>query len=215
MVAFGQFGLKELQLFKKESSLASIQPAKPDSELNQSRPSQVMSAKAEPVQNEILLQGPKKFTDAINAFLKPFGLNPYADKFRWALTNGKMTVFGDDLFKDTGYQLVELDHLNDNIRNNFGVLSIPNPINRGQTHYVLWRPPIQINNFYYYYQGVEINYLQSLLAKANFYHDKLDYIVGPRLMQAVVEFQKQNDLPVTGFPDPKTLFLLAHYQKEG
>jgi general secretion pathway protein A len=152
----------------------------------------------------------KKSTDAVDAFFKPFGLNQWADKFRTALAHGEMTTFGADLFQNTGYQLVELNQLNTNVRKNFGVLSLPNEETKTNVYYVLWRPIIRITNFYYYYQGVEIKYLQSLLAKADFYHDKLDNIVGPRLMQAVVGFQEQMGLPVTGFPDYRTLFWLAH-----
>ena len=160
--------------------------------------------------NETLDPYSKQSTDAVDVFLEPQGLNQWAAKFRQALTHGEMAAFSADLFQNTGYQLVELNQLNANIRKNFSVLCLPKEATKTDVYYVLWRPTIRIINFYYYYQGVEINYLQSLLAKADFYHDKLDNIVGPRLMQAVVKFQEQMGLPVTGFPDNRTLFWLAH-----
>ena len=155
----------------------------------------------------------KQSPDAIDAFLRSFGLNQWAAKFRAALAHGEMTAFSADLFQNTGYQLVELNQLNANVRKNFGVLSLPREAAKTSIYYVLWRPTIRITNFYYYYQGVEINYLQSLLAKANLYHDKLDKIVGPHLMQAVVKFQEKMGLPVTGFPDSRTLFWLVHIEE--
>jgi len=214
-VTWEQFGgLKRLGLFNTTSTSASLQPAKPDTDLKESYLREILSTKTHPEEEKIVPNAPKNSADAVNAFLQSFGLAQYADKFRWALTQKEVATFTHDLFQKTGYQLIELNHLNKNIRKNFGVLSIPKSMNKGQIHYVLWRPSIHIKNFYYFYQGVEINYLQSLLAKADFYHDKLDYIVGPRMMQAVVDFQKQNGLPVTGFPDPKTLFLLSYFEGE-
>lgn len=148
--------------------------------------------------------------NAVVKFLKPFQLERYAEKFQRALSSGKMEGFTATLFQKTGYELIEFKQLPSGIQQNFGVLSIAADSAERQVHYILWRPPIQIKNFYYYYQGPEIKHLQSLLVKADLYHDKLDHIVGPRLMQAVVNFQKQNGLAVTGFPDSQTLFLLYH-----
>jgi general secretion pathway protein A len=213
--ALGQFeGLKILGLFNTTSAPASLQSTKPDTDLKENHLREILPTKTHFKKEEIVPNGLKNSADAINAFLQPLGLAQYADKFRWALTQKEVAAFAHDLFHDTGYQLIELNHLNKHIRKNFGVLSIPKGMNRGRAHYVVWLPSIHIKNFYYYYQGVEINHLQSLLARANFYHDKLDYIVGPRLMKAVVDFQKQNGLPVTGFPDPKTLFLLSYFEGE-
>lgn len=151
--------------------------------------------------------------DAFAEFFKPFGLSGYAEKFQGALFNGELDAFADGLLQDTGYQLIGLREITPAIQHKFGVLSIPAVPAGGQRHYVLWRPPIRIKNFYYSYQGAEINSLQSLLAGVNLYHDRLDNIVGPRLMRAVVDFQKQNHLPLTGFPDPRTLFFLFHTQE--
>jgi general secretion pathway protein A len=207
-------GLKRLGLFNAVSAPASLQSAILDTDLRESYLKEVSSTKIYPEQKEEALpDNPKNSTDAVYAFLQPFGLARYTDKFRWALAHKEVTTFAHDLFHNTGYQLIELNHLNKHIRQSFGVLSLPKGVNKGPVHYVVWRPSIHIKKFYFYYQGVEIYYLQSLLARADVYHDKLDHIVGPHLMQAVVDFQKQNDLPVTGFPDSRTLFLLSHFQE--
>ena len=64
--------------------------------------------------------------------------------------------------------------------------------------------------FYYGYRGKEIRLLQERLSACGFYKDLLDGIVGKNLMKAVIRFQEQAEIPVTGYPDEKTLFLLCH-----
>lgn len=147
---------------------------------------------------------------AVTLFLQPLGLVHLAGKFQAALAEARMDLLGEEVFKESGYRLIELDHLTESIRRDFGVLSVPRLSDGAKLFYVLWRPPIEIKSFYYHYRGNEIHFLQALLAKVNLYDDKPDATVGPRLMQAVVTFQKIKGLPVTGFPDPKTLFFLCH-----
>ncbi|MCP3953931.1 MAG: peptidoglycan-binding protein [Desulfobacterales bacterium] len=64
--------------------------------------------------------------------------------------------------------------------------------------------------FYYSYQGTEIRGLQEMLAKFDLYNDTIDGNVGKNLMKAVVNFQKQFGLPVSGSPDDRTLFYLCN-----
>ncbi len=52
--------------------------------------------------------------------------------------------------------------------------------------------------------------LQEMMANIGLYNDFLDGIVGTNLMRAVNNFQKQMNLPVTGYPDDRTIFLLCH-----
>ena len=52
--------------------------------------------------------------------------------------------------------------------------------------------------------------LQKMMAGMHLYTARIDGIVGKNLMMAVVGFQEQMKLPVTGFPDAKTIFLLCH-----
>jgi peptidoglycan hydrolase-like protein with peptidoglycan-binding domain len=49
-----------------------------------------------------------------------------------------------------------------------------------------------------------------MMAKINLYAGLLDGIVGKKLMLAVVNYQEQAGLPVTGYPDEKTIFILCH-----
>ncbi len=153
-------------------------------------------------------------SDAMTAFFSSLGVgDDYAGRFQQAIDHGELEGFTRDLLQTTGYHLISLSRLNSNIRKNYGILTLHNDLNDTPRHFILWRPPIQIKKFYYYYQGGEINQLQSLLAKANLYQKKLDDIVGPGLMRAVVDFQKLIGLPVTGFPDPQTLFWLCHFKE--
>ena len=150
----------------------------------------------------------------ITAFFSPLeATEDYALQFQQALAHGEIEPFSHELFQATGYHLIALSQLNSYIRKNYGILTINDRAEERPLHFLLWRPPIRIEKFYYYYKGGEINKLQSLLAKVNLYHDRLDAIVGPRLMQAVVNFQKLKGLPVTGFPDPETLFWLCHFKE--
>jgi len=49
-----------------------------------------------------------------------------------------------------------------------------------------------------------------MLSSGYYYNDRIDGVVGKNLMKAVVTFQREMDLPLTGFPDDTTLFLLCH-----
>jgi peptidoglycan hydrolase-like protein with peptidoglycan-binding domain len=49
-----------------------------------------------------------------------------------------------------------------------------------------------------------------MMARINLYPGRLDGIAGKKLMLAVVNYQKQAGLPVTGYPDENTIFLLFH-----
>ncbi len=153
-------------------------------------------------------------SDAMAAFFSSLGAaDDYAGRFHQAIEHGELERFTHDLYQTTGYHLIGLTRLNPDIRRNYGILTLNDGLDDTPRHYILWRPPIQIKKFYYYYKGGEINQLQSLLAKANLYQNRLDDIVGPGLMRAVVNFQKLIGLPVTGYPDPQTLFWLCHFKE--
>ena len=63
------------------------------------------------------------------------------------------------------------------------------------------------NTFYYYYEGEEVLALQKIMAQMHLYTAGFDGKVGKNLMMAVIAFQKKMGLPVTGFPDVKTILL--------
>ena len=79
-----------------------------------------------------------------------------------------------------------------------------------ENFFLFWQPSLLIKKFYYYYEGEEILKLQKMFAKINLYSGRLDGIVGKNLMLAVVNYQKQMGLPVTGYPDETLIFLLFH-----
>jgi peptidoglycan hydrolase-like protein with peptidoglycan-binding domain len=84
-----------------------------------------------------------------------------------------------------------------------------------RNRYILfWKPKLEIENFYLHYEGEEIRELETLLMVEGLYRYDLDGLVGPKLMTAVNRFQRQNGLPVTGFPDSQTIFLLCQVTKK-
>jgi general secretion pathway protein A len=151
---------------------------------------------------------------AVKAFLENSHLERYATDFSEALLVGDLDPLGEKIFAETGLRLVQLGRLPQAVRQRHGVLTYPvGP--RGQLrHFVFWRPRLEFEKFYYYYVGTEVLALQKWLAHLGFYNDKLDSIVGTRLMKGVVDFQRTHGLPVTGFPDAATLFLLSGLQEE-
>ncbi|HIC84992.1 MAG TPA: peptidoglycan-binding protein, partial [Desulfobacterales bacterium] len=50
-------------------------------------------------------------------------------------------------------------------------------------------------------------------ASFNYYRDDIDGIVGPNLMRAVVKFQKEMGLKISGYPDVRTIFLLNSFKE--
>jgi len=101
----------------------------------------------------------------------------------------------------------------DYIRGEYDVLAYPSEESEEETFYLFWKPVFRLTKYYYGYHGEDIMALQEMMANINLYNDFLDGIVGKNLMKAVNNFQKQMDLPVTGYPDEKTIFFLSH-QKE-
>lgn len=150
---------------------------------------------------------------AISAFLGIYQLEHYTDDFMQALKQGTLTNLSQRIYGETGYQLVLLSSVPDQIRNRYGALAFS--VGSGQSpHWLLfWRPQLELKRFYYAYRGDEIVKLQQLLHDLQFYRYKLDGIVGRRLVNAVLRFQKQNGLPATGFPDTATLFWVCQQQE--
>lgn len=151
---------------------------------------------------------------AIATFLNIYQLDPYADEFQQALRSGKLATLAGRIFGETGYQLVELRSVPEAIRQRYGALAFSIGQNQPPTWLLFWQPKLELRRFYYAYRGKEIYQLQKLLAGLNLYRYKLDGIVGSRLMDAVIRFQKQTGLPVTGFPDPVTIFWVYHQNEK-
>ncbi|MEJ2038637.1 MAG: AAA family ATPase [Desulfosarcinaceae bacterium] len=150
----------------------------------------------------------------ITEFLKVHGLEAYSEDFSRALAQGTLPLLADRIYRQEGLQLVQLNLLSAPARRRYGALVLPGRDGEASQWLVFWEPALQLKRFYYHYRGAEIINLQKLLAAMRLYTDKIDGIVGTRLMKAVIAFQEQNRLPVTGFPDSQTIFLLCQQQED-
>ena len=151
---------------------------------------------------------------AVTAFLSVYQLDAYAAAFQQALKDGRLESLAHRIYSEKGYQLISLESVPDKIRKRYGALAFSLSPGASPTWLLFWRPKLHLKRFYYSYQGEEIFTLQQRFAELQLYQYKLDGIVGPRLMEAVVTFQEQQGIPVTGFPDPVTLFWMCHLQEE-
>jgi general secretion pathway protein A len=174
--------------------------------LAEARPATASAAYA-PAQDRVLVP------PAVKAFLQNSRLGRYATAFSKALVDGDLDPLAEEIYKQTGLRLVALDTLPDAVRRRHGVLTYPVGPDGQLRHFVFWRPRLEFKKFYYYYAGSEVLALQKWLAHVGLYNDKLDNIVGARLMKGVVDFQRAQGLPVTGYPDVATLFLLSSLQE--
>jgi len=145
---------------------------------------------------------------AIRDFMGVYGLQRFTRAFNDALRTHNYKSLSKDVFRETGYSLIRLPSLTESIKQKYGVLVCPSTHGDGDLFYLFWHPELLIKKFYYGYEGEEIMKLQQRLAEEQFYRSSMDGIVGKGLMKAVVEFQKQQNIEVTGYPDGRTLFLL-------
>lgn len=153
---------------------------------------------------------------AVEAFLRINQLERYGADFQLALEKGRLAPMAHRIFGETGFQLVQLKTLPDSIRQRYGALTFSVARNQPPVWLLFWKPRLELRRFQTGYKSREIQTLQQQLAMLKLYRYKVDGIVGRRLIRAVSEFQRQADLPVTGFPDDETLFWLCHHgDKEG
>ena len=143
-------------------------------------------------------------------FLRVYGLSDYVESFFEALKTNRIQEIAERIFERSGNLLIRFDDMPGHVRENFGILAYPSEPGESDAFFLFWRPSIRLTTFYYGYAGEEIRVLQEMLAAKHFYKDRIDGIVGRNLMKAIIRFQKQSALPVTGFPDEKTIFLLWH-----
>jgi general secretion pathway protein A len=174
----------------------------------------VANARQVSVQPHLLKNGVKarRVPVPVADFLKAYELSKQEELFTEALDTGKFQGVAERIFRETGYQLIRLERISDRVKNKYGVLSYPNALTGKTVYFLFWKPVITLNKFYYSYRGEEIKKLQQELVKIKLYNYHLDGIVGKKLMGAIITFQKQMALPVTGYPDEKTIFLLCHQE---
>ena len=162
----------------------------------------VKKAEARPVRYAIV-------PESVTNFLKEYKLVEYQTPFLEALKTDRFQEVTEDIYRKTGYMLIRLDHVSDQTQKEYGTLKYLSGSENHPIFYLFWRPRIIVKQFYYYYNGEEILPLQKIMAKIGLYTASLDGRVGKRLMLAVIDFQKKMGLPVTGYPDAKTIFLLC------
>ncbi len=147
--------------------------------------------------------------DSIRNFLKEYHLIQYQAPFFESLKTDRIQEVSETIYKNTGFILIRLDHVSDWIEKEYGILKYASSSENHPKFYLFWRPSIIVKKFYYYYKGEEILPLQKMMAEIGLYTARMDGKVGKNLMLAVVDFQKQMGLPVTGYPDAETIFLLC------
>ena len=150
---------------------------------------------------------------AVTDFLSVYGLEHYALPFNQGLQSYRLSDLAVTIFNATGLTLIQMRRLPEHIRTQYGVLSYPTANGGATIYYLFWKPTISFPKFYYRMMGQNVLHLQKMLVEADLYHAGLDGIVGKHLMQAVIRFQEQSDLEITGYPDELTVFLLAHNRK--
>ncbi|MEA3435045.1 MAG: AAA family ATPase [Thermodesulfobacteriota bacterium] len=143
-------------------------------------------------------------------FLKAYKLSMHESLFFEALETGRFQKVAETIFNKTGYQLIRLEYIPDHVKRKYDVLSYLNAVTGKTGYFLFWKPAFTLEKFYYSLRGKEIQKLQKEMMKINLYNYHLDGIVGKKLMSAVIHFQKKMALPVTGYPDEKTIFLLCN-----
>jgi general secretion pathway protein A len=152
--------------------------------------------------------------DSVISFFSAYGLESFAIGFHQAQTKNNLKDIRDTIFDQTGLQLIKLDNISSPVREKYDILSSIHHDSQTPVFYLFWKPWLKIKKFYSGFRGEEISDLQKLLAKFHLYNYDIDGIVGQIMVKSVKEFQRQHHLPVTGFPDPETIFLLSNINKK-
>jgi hypothetical protein len=151
----------------------------------------------------------EKPPEAVIQFLNNYKLSKFELGFFRALKSGQLFQIAEAILQETGYQIIQLQELPAFVRGRFGVLEYPSGASRKTSYFLMWRPPLAVNDFRYNQKGPEIYSLQQMLAKLDLYRADVDGVVDFNLMTALSQFQIQMGLPATGAPDKQTLFLLC------
>lgn len=153
--------------------------------------------------------------EPVTVFLEAYGLSDFAGSLFTAVQNNRLEEAAADIAAKSGYQMIVLSKKPlESVRVRFDLLNLPANSEGKELYILFWKPELEVNKFYWGYEGPEIIKLQKLLSKTNHYRFKEDGIVGKRLMSAIVKFQADNELPVSGFPDKTTIFFLSNTATE-
>ncbi|MBF0190028.1 MAG: AAA family ATPase [Magnetococcales bacterium] len=142
----------------------------------------------------------------VKRFLAASGLGEYEGMFARGLADGWLDGVARRVEEEKGLHLVSLAVLPAGVEKKYPVLT------HGGKRLLFWQPDMVVKSFYYDHSGPEVRALQEQLSRVGLYSDPSDGIVGRKTLSAVTQFQKQRHLPVTGYPDIATLFVLSHEQ---
>ncbi len=155
---------------------------------------------------------PPLLPEPIVTFLAKYNLESYARQFWEAIQSDSLLLFAQEIYQAKGLQLVSFLEVPDNLKS-MDALRITGK-KEGKPYYIFfWKPQLSIEKFHLWHRGKKIVQLQHLL-EGQYYTGRIDGIVGHRLIQAIVDFQTELNLPVTGIPDSSTLFVLCSLKNE-
>ncbi len=120
-----------------------------------------------------------------------------------------MNQIAEIIITQTGLELITLESIPRNLLAPYHILNIEDEHTHKNIYYLFWKPSLRVTNYFDGSRGNEIKKIQTLLKNLNLYHYKIDGIAGPKCTAGLVEFQKQNKLVPSGFPDSSTVFLLT------
>lgn len=159
-----------------------------------------------------LEEKPPLVPEPIVTFLHKYNLENYAQQFWEAIQDDRLLLFGQEIYQTEGLQLVSFFEIPDNLKS-MDALRITGKKDGKPNYIFFWKPQLSIGKFHLWYRGKKIVQLQHLL-EGKYYTGQIDGIVGHRLIQAVVDFQTELSLPVTGIPDSSTLFVLCSLKND-
>ncbi len=146
--------------------------------------------------------------EAVTTFLQGYNLLEYAQPFWRGIENGNLHTIRQEIQKSTGLEIVTLPCLPKSLQN-MDVLQISTRLDKLPRFLFFWQPQLVIDDFYYNFQGNKIVQLQYMLAAGHYYQGAIDGIVGRKLLQAIIDFQVDMGLSLSGLPDQPTLFVLC------
>ncbi|MBF0321463.1 MAG: peptidoglycan-binding protein, partial [Magnetococcales bacterium] len=147
-------------------------------------------------------------------FMARSGLESFSESFSRGLVTGSLDVAEQKIARETGYRLVQLEHLPPGVEARHAIMT--HTLSDGsKRHMFFWKPPFWVDMVYFGQTDENIGKLQEMLARNQVYKEPVDGIAGRYTLLALVGFQKKVGLPLTGQPDAATLFLLSHGSEAG
>ncbi len=150
---------------------------------------------------------------SVSRLLAAHRLTAYTRELTDALRIGSLQKLAARMVAETGYELVSLRRLPTRLEGKYDLIRYWENPGGGERYLLLWQPPLKLTRYFDAYRGSEIAQLQDLLVRQRLYEADTDGIVGPKLKRAVSRFQRQMQLPDTGYPDGPTVFYLCHQER--